>query len=149
MFHAYSATTDWSYQIFDINFIKTILKAAYQILRAFLGLRPFDNDIILNHVLPLGSILILAIGSIYLIVKQKGKYIPLGIYGLASIIMFTLNSNVVSVHRYILPVLTIYIAIALTVKGKYQQTILICICLAGIAIQLLLLHLFISKIFVG
>ena len=149
MFSAYHATNDWTYQIFDINFLKTIAKASYQIFRALLGLRNFDNDVIFNHLLPLASIAFLAAGSVYLIFKQKGKYIPLGIYGLISIIMFTLNSNVVSAHRYILPCLTVYVALAIFIKGKYQQFYLTGICLAGVIIQFWIFYQFISKIFVG
>ena len=149
MFSAYHATNDWTYQIFDINFLKTITKASYQIFRALLGLRNFDNDVIFNHLLPLASIAFLAAGSVYLIFKQKGKYIPLGIYGLISIIMFTLNSNVVSAHRYILPCLTVYVALAIFIKGKYQQFYLTGICLAGVIIQFWIFYQFISKIFVG
>jgi len=149
MFHAYQATTDWVYQVFDVNIIKTILRVIYQILRACLGLRPFNNDILINHILPIISLFILGISSLYLLIKQKGKSIPLGIFGLASIIMFTLNSNVVSAHRYILPCLTIYIALIYLTKGKYQQIILTCLCTAGAITQLLLFNLFILNIFAG
>jgi Gpi18-like mannosyltransferase len=149
MFHAYQATTDWVYQVFDVNIVKTILKVIYQILRACLGLRPFDNDLLINHILPIISLFILGVSSLYLLIKQKGKSIPLGIFGLAAIVMFTLNSNVVSAHRYILPCLTIYIALIYSTKGKYQQTILACLCLAGIITQLFLFSLFISNIFAG
>lgn len=149
MFHAYQATTDWLYHVFDVNIIKTILKVVYQILRACLGLRPFDNDLLINHIIPIISLFILGVSSLYLLIKQKGKSIPLGVFGLASIVMFTINSNVVSAHRYILPCLTIYIALMYATKGKYQQTILAGLCLAGIITQLFLFDLFISNIFAG
>ncbi len=149
MFHAYSATNDWSYQIFDINFIKTILRSTYEVVKVFLHQRSINNELVINYILPLSSIMILAIGSIYLLLKQKGKYIPLGIYGLTSIVMFTLNSNVVSVHRYILPCLTFYVALALMIKGRYRKTILICLCLTGAMIQFIMLSMFILHGFVG
>lgn len=149
MFHTYQASTDWTYQVFDINIVKTIFKVTYQIFRACLGLRPFNNDVLINHVLPIAGLLILGISSLYLIIKQKGKSIPLGIFGLASIIMFTLNSNVVSAHRYVLPCLTIYIALIYMTRGKYKQAILTCLCLAGAIIQFFLFYLFISNVFAG
>ena len=149
MFSAYKATNDWTYQIFDINFIKTIARACFQIFRSVIGLRPVDNDILVNHALPIVCLLILAISSLYLIFKFKNKYIPLGIFGLAAIVMFTLNSNVVSAHRYVLPCLTTYIAIALLIKGKFKNIILIAICLVSVTIQLLLYFNFISNIFAG
>lgn len=150
MFHAYHATTDWIYQVFDINFIKTILRAVFEILRAIIGERPLDNDIIINHLLPVVALFLAGGCSIYLLLRARvnDKYIPLGIFGLASIMMFTLNSNVVSAHRYILPCLTIYIAI-LIFKGKHQNALLISICSAGLIIQLALFSLFIDDVFVG
>ena len=149
MFHAYQATSDWSYQVFDINIVKTILRVAYELFRAFIGQRAFDTDIVVNHLLPIMSLLVLGVCSVYLLLKQKGKFIPLGIFGLVSIIMFTLNSNVVSAHRYILSCLTIYIALSLLVRGTYQNIILVCMCAVGIAVQIVLFSLFISGVFVG
>ena len=117
MFRAYQSTSDWVYQVFDINFIKTILRATYEVFRASIGQRPFDTDIIINHLLPVIALFVLAISSLYLLLqwRKNDKYIPLSIFGLASIVMFALNSNVVSVHRYILPCLTIYIALLIFV----------------------------------
>lgn len=149
MFHAYKTTTDWIYQVFDINFVKTILRASYETFRALIGQRAFNTDILINHAIPIISLGFLFISSVYLFVQKKNKYIPLGIFGIASIVMFTLNSNVVSVHRYVLPILTIYVALALAIKGKYQRTILIIICAAGLALQFLLFSLFIGNIFAG
>lgn len=149
MFHAYQATGDWSYQVFDSNFIKTILRVSYEVFRALIGERPLDLDIFINHFLPLLSLLILGSCSLYLILKKQGKFIPLGIFGLVSIVMFTLNSNVVSVHRYIFPCLTVYIGLILLTKGKYQHVALLFICTAGLILQFLLLALFVSNTFVG
>ena len=149
MFHAYNATNDWSYLIFDINFPKTILKSIYEIFKVILHQKLLSMGLLINHVLPLGSLILMAIGSIYLILKQKSKYIPLGIYGLISIVMFTLNSTLVSAHRYILPCITLYVALALIINGKYQRTILVCTCLVGVALQFLLLSMFIQNVFAG
>lgn len=149
MFHAYSAVSDWAYQVFDINIVKTMLRITYEIFRALAGARDFTHDIFINHLLPVISLFVLGCCSLYLTLKQRGKYIPLGIFGLAAIVMFTLNSNVVSVHRYVLPCLTIPIALALVIKGKYQFIGLLGICLCGSALQLLLLSLFIGNTFVG
>lgn len=149
MFHAYNATKDWTYQIFDINFIKTFFASVYEVLRALIGQRHINIDFIVSIFLPVVSLVLLLSSSIYLLLKKKDIYKPLGIIGLASFVMFTLNSNVVSAHRYILPCLTIYIALALIIKGKYQYTILSIFCLTGIAIQFLLFTLFIGNIFAG
>jgi len=149
MFHAYKLTSDWSYQVLDPNILKTIGSITFEVGRATIGLRPFDNDITINHLIPLIALVILGACSLYLIIKKRGLFLPIGIAGLISIVMFTLNSNIVSAHRYILPCLSIYFAIVLFTKVKYQSVILICVCAAGFAVQVLLFALFVSHVFVG
>ena len=149
MFHAYGKGSDWTYQIFDPNVFYTIAKSAYQIPRWLMGERPYGIDIVVNVILPIAAIVILGTCSVYLIAKHRKKALPLGIFGLISIVMFTLNSNVISVHRYILPCLTVYIAIALYIRGKHQFASLLGIMLAGIVIQLMLFAFFIGDIFAG
>jgi len=149
MFHAYSATNDWSYQLFNLNIFATIWDALYQTARTVAGVRPMNAGIFVNIMLPVFSILALAASSIYLIVKHAKNLLPLGIVGLLSIIMFTLNSNLISVHRYILPCLALYVATALFfAKGK-RYFFLFIICLAGLLIQGYLLSLFIKGVFAG
>lgn len=150
MFHAYQATTDWVYQVFNPNIIETIAKSAYQIVRAIAGLRPFDNELFINIALPLWSLFILGISSLYLILKHRKNLLPLGITGLLAIIMFTLNSNIVSAHRYVLPMLAVYIATVLFVgKFKLRTWILVLICSIGVIIQLSLFMFFIRTLFAG
>ncbi|MEI6850986.1 MAG: hypothetical protein WCK26_03400 [Candidatus Saccharibacteria bacterium] len=149
MFHAYQATNDWSYQLFDINIIKTIIKITYQVFLSLIGQRVIDNDIVFNHLLPVIAIFTLIFSSIYLLTKNNDKYKPLGIIGLVSVVMFSLNGNLVSVHRYVLPCLTIYIALLLIIKGDYRKIILSLICVSGFVIQMILYYLFISYVFVG
>jgi len=149
MFHAYDVTSDWTYQIFDINFIKTIARSIYQILRVLIGQRAINLDFIIGILIPVVCLAILFSSSVYLLLKRKDIYKPLGIIGLLSIVMFTLNSNVVSIHRYILPSLTIYIALGLAIKGKNQYAILTFVCLAGLLVQFLLFSLFIGNVFAG
>lgn len=149
MFHAYGKGSDWTYQIFNPNIFYTMAKSAYQIPRWLMGDRPYGVDIVVNVILPLTTIAILGICSIYLIVKHRKKALPLGIFGLVSIVMFTLNSNVISIHRYILPCLTIYIAIALFIRGKHQFAYLLGTISAGIIVQLMLFAFFIGDIFAG
>lgn len=121
MFSAYHASNDWAYQVFNPNIFFTIARALYQPLRAILGLRGFDHEVIVNNLIPLFSLTILAVTSIYAIVKLKKQFIPLGISGLLSIVMFSLNSNLVSAHRYILPCLVIYL-VGAYIFEKHQKT---------------------------
>lgn len=149
MFSTYEATTDWAYQVFNPNVIETIAKGGYQTIRAAAGLRPFDTSLIVNNLLPFASVAVLGIASLFLTFKKKGKYIPLGVTGLASIVMFTLNSNLVSVHRYVLPVLATYVAIGLLIKGRYKIVLLSIVCVVGAIVQLYLYWLFVGTIFAG
>ncbi len=150
MFSAYHKSTDWIYQVFDINIFKTMARAAYQVLLAVIGRRPYDHDLFINNALPIACISLLAICSIYLLIKHRNKFIPLGVFGAASIILFTINSNVVSAHRYVLPCITIYIALILFFqKSKYSNAFLTFICIMGISIQLMLFAMFINGTFAG
>jgi len=149
MFTAYSLENDWGYQIFNPNIVETIARGGYQIARAAASLRPFDNDLIIGNLFPFISLLVLGLASLYLIFRAKNKFLPLGIIGLLSIVMFTLNNNLVSVHRYVLPCLTIYIAFVLFAKGKFKKPVLIAVCAAGLIAQFYLYWLFVSVVFAG
>jgi len=149
MFHAYSATTDWIYHVFNPNIVETVARSAYQIPRALVGLRPIDGLLIVNIVLPIFSLTILGLSSLYLALKHRAQLLPLAITGFLSIVMFTLNSNVISVHRYILPCLAIYVAMILFFSTPKKRIFLYGICASGFLIQLFLLGLFIQDKFAG
>lgn len=149
MFHAYNHTMDWAYQVFNPNILETIAKALYQIVRTIVGLRVLDTELFVNVLLPLWSLFLLGLSSIYLLLRKNQKFLPLGIVGILSIIMFTLNSNVVSVHRYILPSLTVYIAIALFIKSLKKPYLLYAWCFVGVIVQLFLYTAFIRVMFAG
>lgn len=151
MFNAYSSTTDWAYHVFNLNIFQTIGRATYRTIRAVAGKREFDNDILINHAIPLVCIALIFVSSIYLIIKLKGKGVPLGVFGLVSIVMFTINNNLISVHRYTLPCLTIYIALVLFIE-HYKKLRLIAIFIAAVMLSiqvLLLLTLHLTTQFVG
>jgi hypothetical protein len=150
MFHAYQATADWSYHIFDINFLMTILNAAREVFLALIGERDFNIAFIISHIIPVSSLALLGIASFYATFIKREKYLPLGVFGLFSIVMFTLNSNVISVHRYVLPCLTIYLVfLYITMKFNDYRIILAFVCLSGLTLQFLLFTLFISNMFAG
>lgn len=154
MLKAYSLTTDWTYHKFDPLFIKTIFK---EIVIVFTN--PFSTNrlnlgnYIVNHLMPFLSLVLLAIASIYTIKKFKQKGCARGIAGLASIIFYTLNSNIVSAHRYVLPSFVIFISLAsfITTKlnGKLQKLAILSWLFIGITANLVLLYLFINWKFVG
>lgn len=147
MFSAYHASNDWVYQVFNPNILLTIARALYQPLRALLGLRDFDHELVVNNIIPLLALALLAATSIYVVVKLKKQFLPLGVAGLLSIVMFTLNSNVVSAHRYILPCLVIYL-VGVYVFEKYQKThpyIIAGVCLSFLVQAFLYLSLLQGK----
>jgi hypothetical protein len=148
MFHAYSAVPDWNYQVFNPDFIETILKQIYQLVRIADGARTFSIEFFLNCVASLFCIALLVFVSIFaLIYKKDRRLLPLGIFGLLAVVMFTLNNNIVSVHRYALPILTIYLALPLVKKCK--KPLLIGVCIISILLQLGLFCLFASNHFAG
>lgn len=147
MFSAYHASNDWVYQVFNPNILSTIARALYQPLRALLGLRDFDHELVVNNIIPLLALALLAATSIYAVAKLKKQFLPLGVAGLLSIVMFTLNSNVVSAHRYILPCLVIYL-VGAYVFEKYKKThpyIIAGVCLSFLVQAFLYLSLLQGK----
>ena len=148
MFHAYKATHDWDYQVFNPNIFETIWVAAFQLARGAVGIRPVNAEFVTNALLPALSLLFLGLGSLYFALKHRQKYLPLAIVGILSIIMFTVNSNVVSVHRYVLPSLTIYVA-ALLFFTKKRRIYLYVACFLGVLAQILLYSNFVQNVFAG
>lgn len=139
MFSAYHGDTDWGYQVFNPNIFLTITRAAYQSLRAILGRRGFDNDLVVNNTIPLLALTLLTAAALYATIKLRRRFLPLGIAGLLSVAMFTLNSNVVSAHRYILPCLVIYLVGAYLYEShrKAHPYIIAGVCLSFL-VQILL-----------
>jgi hypothetical protein len=72
----------------------------------------------MSHVLPVLGLVLLFAASVYLLVVLRSKGVPLALFGVATIIMLTMNSNVVSVHRYLLPVLVLYLALVLITERR-------------------------------
>ncbi len=150
MFHAYHMVSDWSYHIFNPNVLYTFAKTLYRTLLILCGFREVTAGNFINVVLPTLALLILLAASIYCLVKIKRWAVPLGLSGLAACIFFTLNSNVISVHRYVLPVVTIYIAVGYAVK-KRPQLFYPCLVMCGLffMVQMVLFCMFTQDYFIG
>lgn len=139
MFSAYQATDDWYYQALNINFLSPIIDGCRLIFRFLLGEIPMTSNLLVGTAIPLFCLLILFITSLYLIFNYRGKGIPLGVFGLISIIFFTLNDNLVSVHRYTLPCLGIYLALTLMYSRHPRlRPVIVAIGIFTLAIQALL-----------
>lgn len=149
MFHAYKASDGWPYQVFNPNIIHTVAQACWT-LAADMHNHVLNKGIIVNSILPLGSIFILFATAIYAIFIAKGPFIPLGIFNLLAIVFFTLNSNVTSVHRYSLACISIFI-IAILFFGQHKKlSWMLYIGMVGcFVIQLGLLILFVTGHFAG
>lgn len=106
MFEAYKIG-EWTYQKFQPNFILTILRQTSTVWHSgdFLVFIPLVSWLVFL------SITILA-----------AKKLPLSYtaYALISLLFFVLNSNVVSVNRYVLPLFSVYIAFVMLLKNKSE-----------------------------
>jgi hypothetical protein len=111
MFHAME---HWSIHQFNINIISTLYKEFIFICTQILQCRGFANNL-----LPFMMLLLLIWACVYLM--RNKKFMPLAIFGIVCCIFFTLNSNVISVHRYLLPVLPIYIALLDLRYSKFKK----------------------------
>ena len=150
MFHGYDANNDWEYHTFEPNIIRTVGRVAFEIFKSVAGERPFNNDIFINHALPIFCLGILALTSLYLIFRVRGRGTPLGIFGLVSFVFFTLNNNVVSAHRYILACLGIYIALTLFVSRSHQlKLVAVIISVIMIIFQITIIVLKTHGVFIG
>ena len=88
--------------------------------------------------------------SILAIVYLRGRYVPLGLLGIASWLMFSLNGNWVSVYRYALPVATLYlVTVGLWKKLRLPFWLLFPVVQLCFALQMLLLCLYINGYFAG
>jgi hypothetical protein len=155
MFNGYKASNDWPYQIFNPNVIETWLNATRELRTTLVTNVPFDEGFAVNYLLPLAGIALLLISSLILLAhygtrRYKGIGIPLGVFGIVCAIFFSLNSNLISVDRYLLPCLSLYICGGLLgVKYPGVKYILGLMIYLGLLLQAYLFILFINGYFAG
>lgn len=150
MFSAYDAVPDWQYQELNLNFVYTYAKSLNQSAHVLFGNSALDNGSFTNTVMPAIALTVLLTASIYAILKIKGWATPLGIFGIVSFIFFTLNSNVISAHRYVLPCIVVYLCGIHLTKSKTTLFYPYAVFLGLLAlIQPLLIVLFTNGFFAG
>lgn len=110
MFAAYDTGPLWGYHKFDPNILRTLGDEVTVVARAAAGDIPATVLTVVDSVLPLVALTALLSASVYLLVALRGDGVPLALFGVASFLMFTLNGNLTSVHRYVLPCVSIYLA---------------------------------------
>lgn len=115
MFSAYETAPAWKYHVLDVNIFSTIFTELKTSARATLH-PPVDTWELISHIIPMIGLGTLLVTSAYIFYKLREPAIPLALFGVASLVMFTLNSNVVSVHRYLLPCVVIFVAIAVAAE---------------------------------
>lgn len=148
MFHAYAATSDWSYQVFSPNVIATIGHSIETVGNALITYHP-TYDIFINNLVPLAAIIALIVGTIYGMRRIGTSAVPLGVMGIVAVVMFTLNSNTVSVHRYILPCLVLYVAGAYWARPGWRIAVAWTTISCCFLLQLYLYYRFITNAFAG
>ncbi|MEV4316589.1 mannosyltransferase family protein [Actinocrispum sp. NPDC049592] len=110
MFHAYQYD-EWPYQVTNPNIPQTIARELRTSATAVIN-APVGNWALISHVIPIVGLGILLLAAWWMLRAHRGAGVPLAIFGIAAMVMFTLNSNVVSVHRFLLPCIVIYLAMA-------------------------------------
>jgi hypothetical protein len=152
MFHGYHATHDWDYHIFNLDIAAPIFRALKETARLCLGITSQPELALVNSTLPVIGLGLLGLASLYGIFKAKGKLLPLGIAGLVSIVFFSINNNLVSVHRYLLPSIILYI-VPIVLLEKLKRPKLVWIIYIALAIclilQLILFSFFVGSKFAG
>jgi hypothetical protein len=152
MFNSYDKTTDWAYQVFNPNIFETLEKGSHKLYQVFTTGIPFDEGQAVNYFLPISGLLVLFAASVYLAINKQQKRLgtPLAIFGVFAIILFTMNSNFVSIHRYLLPCLGIYLALAHFSTLRKETLWLIPLCIyVGVLLQAYLLIFFVNGYFAG
>lgn len=147
MFSAYSATNDWTYHHFNPNVISTLYESTATLITSVAS-GTFAYNEFVNIFLPLVAIIALLFSAGVLFAQKNSKYIPLALFGIVSAIFFSLNGNIVSVHRYVLPCILIFVVIAL-LYTKRRLIILLPLLLGSVALQLFLYMKFATNIFAG
>jgi hypothetical protein len=150
MFTAYEIEPSWGYTHFQPDIPLTLLRQAAIAARALTGRTPFTNAVLADQILPLAGLTVLFATSVYLVVALRGRGVPLGLYGIATIIMVTINSNLVGVHRYLLPALTVYVALTvLAQRSRVGRPIAAAHLWVGVFVQAVLFALFTANAWAG
>lgn len=110
----------WPYHRLDPDVVSTGWITTKTALLAMFGNLPMNEWHLINYVLPFVGLVLLFASSVYVLFALRGKGVPLALFGLASMVMLTINSNVVSVHRYLLPCLVMYIALVMIGERRPQ-----------------------------
>jgi hypothetical protein len=142
----------WPWHQRNLNIFQTIgtgLGDAYRCLIAVDESCALPREQLTSGALPALSLVTIALTGLFAL-RLRGVFIPLGAMCLAACIMFTLNGNVVSVHRYALCVLPIYLVAGEFFRRRPEHLRLLAAwSMLGLMSQALLMLLAIGRYFVG
>jgi len=151
MFTVYSRGY-WPWHKRHPNIVETFgaaLGDTYRCLFAMDETCALPREELTSAALPALSLIVIALAGIFAF-RLRGVFIPLGAMCAAAFIMFTLNSNVVSVHRYALCVLPIYLVAGEFFRRRPENLkFLAAWTMFGVMTQATLMLLAISQYFVG
>jgi hypothetical protein len=148
MAHSYKL---WSFHVFNPNFIGTFINAARTAFNGMFGVTPYSPaEVFVNFTLPVVALSVLLATSLIALIRIRSWAIPLGIFGLLSFVMFTLNSDVNSVHRYVLPCISVFLIVGYSVMKRPKALIpTIMLCTGSFGLQVILYMLFVNGHFAG
>lgn len=108
----------WPYHVLQPNVLLTLADQSADVIRAVFGIdgAVLTPEVLHYQAIPLISLLVLAVSAVFLAVVWRRDSIPLVVFSALAIVMYTLNSNVISVHRYVFVCFTIYVAGAALVQ---------------------------------
>lgn len=143
MFEAYDY--NWGYQVLDPNIAATLGREVRVAWTAVTGPGPLGHSTVVDHLLPLAGLAVLLAAVIYLLCVWRADAIPLAGFGLAAVVMYTLHSQLVSVHRYLLVILVPYVALAhLARRGRPGRGVVAGVLYVGAGLQWLLYAWFVT-----
>lgn len=114
------AYANWPADVFDPNIPATLWRQFVIIARALGGgLQP--GHLVTEQILGLVALAVLLASSGYLLFRLRANGIPLAAFGVASFVMFTVNSNVIAAGRYVLPCVTVYVAVLMWAQRRPKR----------------------------
>jgi hypothetical protein len=150
MFAAYQVNQDWSGKGFAPDIFPTLGHEITLDWDALTGRLPLDHLFLVDHLLPMGALIALVTASIYVLVALRGDGVPLGGFGLLAFWMYTAQGSLVSAHRYVLPCLVIYLALALAAqRHRAFRPVMVGFLYAGGLSQGVLYLMFVSGVWAG
>lgn len=149
MFHAYEGSV-WTYHVLNFNIFEVYIRYIQNFFNIFIN--GSKAGAIIDYGIPLYSMSMILITSLYALFTKKKQLYPLAIFGLAAIVMFSLNSNLVSTNRYAISAVSQFFIIgefATANNKKWRKVLAAAFILVNVIIMCGYYYGFINTEFVG